>query len=76
MFSWFWRVDFDKWVAFHEEVEKLPVEEREVIGLVFYHGFSQAEIADLFQVSERTVQRRWQSAVARLKNTFGDWTSL
>jgi RNA polymerase sigma factor (sigma-70 family) len=68
--------DFEKWVAFHEEMEKLPVEEREVIGLAFYHGLNQAEIAEVFQVSERTVQRRWQSAVARLKSTVGDWSTL
>jgi RNA polymerase sigma-70 factor (ECF subfamily) len=30
--------DLERWGRFHEEVERLPVREREVVGLVFYHG--------------------------------------
>jgi RNA polymerase sigma-70 factor (ECF subfamily) len=56
----------DQWCAFHVEVEKLPAEEREVIGLVYYHGWTQAEVAELFQVTDRTVRRWWQSAMLRL----------
>jgi RNA polymerase sigma-70 factor (ECF subfamily) len=63
--------DLERWAAFHEAVAKLPVEEREVIGLTFYHGWTQAQIAELFQVSERTVRRYWQSAVLRLGETLG-----
>ena len=48
------------------EVEKLPAEEREVVGLIFYHGWKQAEVADLFGISERTVRRRWESAKEKL----------
>jgi RNA polymerase sigma factor (sigma-70 family) len=48
-------------------VECLPAEEREVVGLVFYHGWTQAKVAELFQVSERTVGRRWHSACLRLQ---------
>ena len=63
--------ELEKWAAFHEEVARLPAEEREVVGLVFYHRWKQAEVAELFQVTVRTVQRRWKSAMrtlhARLK---------
>jgi RNA polymerase sigma factor (sigma-70 family) len=48
----------ERWSAFHKQVEQLPVEEREVVGLIFYHGWTQAPIAELFDVSERTVRRR------------------
>jgi RNA polymerase sigma factor (sigma-70 family) len=58
--------DLDRWCAFHQQVEKLPVEEREVVGLIYYHGWKPAEVAELFQVSTRTVKRRWESALARL----------
>jgi RNA polymerase sigma-70 factor (ECF subfamily) len=58
--------DLERWCRFHEGVEQLPAEEREVVGLVFYHGWTHAEVAALFQVSERTVRRRWQSALLRL----------
>src|SRR5262249_11403066 len=58
--------DLDVWCRFHEAVDQLPAAEREVMGLVFYHGWTQAQIAELFQVDERTIRRRWQAACLRL----------
>ncbi|QJW99892.1 RNA polymerase sigma factor [Frigoriglobus tundricola] len=63
--------DFDLWVRFHQAVDELPTEEREVVGLVFYHGWKQVQIADLFGVDERTIRRRWARAVARLRTIVG-----
>jgi RNA polymerase sigma-70 factor (ECF subfamily) len=63
--------DFDLWVRFHEAVDELPVEEREVVGLVFYHGWTQVKIAELFDVDERTIRRRWSSACERLREIVG-----
>ena len=67
------QTELQKWVAFHDEVEKLPVEEREVVGLIFYHGWTQADIAELFHVTTKTVQRRWQSALLKLRNVLCEW---
>jgi RNA polymerase sigma-70 factor (ECF subfamily) len=64
--------DLEKWCALHREVEKLPVAEHEVVGLIYYHGWTQAEVAELFQVSERTVRRRWESALAKLRRSLKD----
>jgi len=61
----------ERWVQFHEAVEELPAEEREVVGLVFYHGWTQDRIAELFQVDERTIRRRWSSACQRLRHWVG-----
>lgn len=58
--------ELDRWHRFHVAVESLPVEERELVSLVYYHGWTQAQVAELFQVSERTVRRRWEAALARL----------
>jgi len=58
--------NLERWHDFHEAVYRLPPEEREVMGLVFYHGWTQAQIAELFQTSERTVRRRWQSACLKV----------
>jgi RNA polymerase sigma-70 factor (ECF subfamily) len=58
--------DLERWARFHEEVEHLPVREREVVGLVFYHGWTQAQVAELFQVNERTVRRWWEAALVKL----------
>jgi RNA polymerase sigma-70 factor (ECF subfamily) len=64
--------DFELWCRFHEAVDQLPPEEREVLGLVFYHGWTQVQIAELFQVDERTVRRRWQAACLRLNQLVGE----
>jgi RNA polymerase sigma factor (sigma-70 family) len=63
--------EVERWCAFHEAVEQLPAEEREVVGLTFYHGWTQPQIAELFQVDERTVRRRWRSACLRLAEALG-----
>lgn len=63
--------DLDRWAQFHQAVEALPAEQREVIGLTFYHGWTQAQIAELFQVDERTVRRRWQAACLALNEALG-----
>jgi RNA polymerase sigma factor (sigma-70 family) len=58
--------DLERWSAFHAAVEGLPAEEREVVGLAFYHGWTHSQIAELFGVDPRTVRRRWRSACLKL----------
>jgi RNA polymerase sigma-70 factor (ECF subfamily) len=60
------REDLERWQAFHAGVDNLPAEEREIVSLIFYHGWTQAEVAELLQSSERTIRRRWESALRRL----------
>jgi RNA polymerase sigma factor (sigma-70 family) len=55
-----------EWTEFHERVEQLPAEEREVVDLLFYEGMSQEEAAELLGCSVRTIRRRWQDARFRL----------
>jgi RNA polymerase sigma-70 factor (ECF subfamily) len=55
-----------QWGDFHTAVEKLPEQEREVFDLLWYQGLSQAEAAEVLEVTERTVQRRWQAARLQL----------
>jgi RNA polymerase sigma-70 factor (ECF subfamily) len=64
--------DLEEWGRFHEEVERLPVREREVVGLVFYHGWTQAQAAELFQVDARTIRRWWESALYHLHQRMKD----
>ncbi|WP_417385382.1 RNA polymerase sigma factor [Gimesia sp.] len=59
-------------VDFHESVGRLADEEREVFELIFYQGMSQAEVANLLKVSERTVKRRWRQARLSLSRSFGE----
>lgn len=50
------------WNEFHQRVEHLPDEEREVFCLMWYQGLSQESIASMLRVSQKTVSRRWQKA--------------
>lgn len=63
--------ELDRWAAFHEAVAGLPAEQREVFMLSFYHDWTQAQIAEMFGVGERTVRRRWQAAGLELGRRLG-----
>src|SRR5437588_716682 len=45
----------DEWGALHEQVERLPDEERQVVDLLFYQGLSQADAAVVLGISVRTL---------------------
>jgi RNA polymerase sigma-70 factor (ECF subfamily) len=59
-----------EWSELHRQVEALPVREREVFGLLWYHGMTQAEAAAVLHVSEPTVKRWWLSAKLRLQQAL------
>ena len=54
------------WSEFHAQAAALPDDEREVFGLIFYQGLTQADAAEVLGVSLRTLQRRWQAAMLNL----------
>ncbi len=56
------------WSDFHQKVERLPEDEREVFELIWYAGLGQEEVASCLQVSVPTVKRRWRRAKVRLHN--------
>jgi RNA polymerase sigma-70 factor (ECF subfamily) len=58
------------WTEFHEQIGALPDEEREVFDLLWYQGLTQVEAAELLQISERTIKRRWQSARIKLHDAL------
>ncbi len=64
--------DLEWWCRFHEAVEQLSPSEAEVMSLVFYQGWTQIQVAQLLEVDERTVRRRWQAACLRLQELVGD----
>jgi RNA polymerase sigma factor (sigma-70 family) len=59
-----------QWTELHEKIGNLPDEEREIVGLLFYQGLSQAEAAELLGISLRTVQRRWHDALCKLHRVW------
>jgi RNA polymerase sigma-70 factor (ECF subfamily) len=63
--------ELQRWCDFHEAVERLPDKEREVVGLKFYHGWTNQEIGDLLGVSEKMIRNHWHSACLRLNQMLG-----
>jgi RNA polymerase sigma factor (sigma-70 family) len=64
--------NLERWAAFHEAVERLPEEDRELFELGYYEGLGKEEMARLLQVDEKTVRRRWNRATRRLAEALGD----
>lgn len=54
--------NLENWADFHQQVEQLPDEQREMVNLLWYEGLSQPEAASVLGVSLATVKRRWQAA--------------
>jgi RNA polymerase sigma factor (sigma-70 family) len=64
--------NLEAWEEFHQRVEALPENEREVLGLLYYEGLEQAEAAKVLGVSERTVRSRWTRAKLLLAGELTD----
>lgn len=62
----------DEMVAFHEEVDRLPADEREVFLLLYYSGWGREDVAHLLDVSLGTVKLRWARAKVRLSERLRD----
>jgi RNA polymerase sigma-70 factor (ECF subfamily) len=54
------------WTEFHEEVEKLPENQRLVFDLHYVGEFSQLEVAQLLNLHPKKVSRLWLSATGHL----------
>jgi RNA polymerase sigma-70 factor (ECF subfamily) len=61
------------WREFHEAVQKLPANEREVFELLWYQGLSQEEAAELLACDRSTVKRRWRAARTSLHGALRGW---
>ena len=57
----------DRWTAFHEAIERLPAEQRELFHLVWHLGADQKTVARLLDCSERTVKTRWREVREAVK---------
>jgi hypothetical protein len=64
-----------EWTEFHETVEALSYEDRELFNLLWYDGLTQADAASLLGITERTIKRHWKAACVRLyQATHGEPT--
>jgi RNA polymerase sigma factor (sigma-70 family) len=58
------------WTEFHQQVDALPEDEREVFDLLWYQELTQDEAARLLGISEATLKRCWLSARRRLHHAL------
>jgi RNA polymerase sigma-70 factor (ECF subfamily) len=54
--------NLEAWARFHEAIEKLNDDQKQVVELLWYEGISQPQAAKVIGVSLATVKRRWQSS--------------
>ena len=59
------------WTEFHDSVDQLDEELREVFQLIWYQGMSQDQVSQLIGVPQRSVSRRWQKARRELCKILG-----
>lgn len=59
------------WTEFHQSIEQLDAEEKEVFELIWYQGLSQEKVSQLIDVPQRTVSRRWQRARRKVYEILG-----
>lgn len=62
------------WTHFHEEVEKLPEDQRKVVEILWYDGMNQTDAAKVLGISLATLKRRWAAARLALCEVLEDWT--
>ena len=56
-----------------QALRKLPAEQREVIVLKFYHGFTFREIGELTGCSPNTAASRYRYATEALEKLLAEW---
>lgn len=60
----------DGWLAFHQAIETLPDDQREVFELIWYGGMKRGDVATLLAVDQKTVLRRFTRARMTLQQTL------
>lgn len=61
-----------EWAEFHERVETLSTEDRELFDLLWYNDLSMAEAAEVLDLSTRQVRRKWRAVRLRLHEALGE----
>ncbi len=51
-----------EWAEFHEYVEQLPDDDRALFDVLWYQGQTLIAAAEILEIPERTLRRRWKSA--------------
>ena len=60
------------WTEFHQRIESLPVGERVIFDLLWYHEMTQEEAAVVLNMSLSSVKRHWFATRMRLQDFLQD----
>jgi len=60
----------EEWAAFHETVDRLPEEERQVMDLLWNRGLTHAQAAEALGMATKTIQRRWAAARLAIRDAL------
>jgi len=52
----------EEWTAFHDAAASLPGKQREVFDLLWYHGLTQQQAAEVLDLSVRMIKYHWRHA--------------
>jgi RNA polymerase sigma factor (sigma-70 family) len=61
-----------RWTEFHGVADQLPDIEKRTFELLWYHGLTQPEAAEVLGVSDRQLRRYWNSARLNMKSKLGN----
>jgi DNA-directed RNA polymerase specialized sigma24 family protein len=60
------------WLRLHEEIDKLPEKQHEIVILIFWWGMSQVEVAHYWDCHVNTVAYHWVRASRALRRALGN----
>ena len=64
-------MELQRWTEFHEAVEDLSADTKEVFDLLWYAGLSKQSAADTLGISDKTLRNRWRTARIELAKRLG-----
>ena len=59
-------------IGIHEMLKKLPSEQKKLIDLMYFEGYSQSEIAEEYGIPLGTIKTRVRSAMNQLRELFSN----
>lgn len=58
------------WGLFHETIENLPEDQKEIVELLWYHGLSQVAAAEVMGLSIKQIRGLWRNARLQLHDAM------
>ena len=60
-----------EWGEFHETIEGLPDDQKEIVELLWYHGLTQVAAAEVMGITHKQVRTLWRNARLELHEKLG-----